>query len=420
MQKIKICDNINLNYIQETKFKTTTIGTYIHRPLNAKDATKNALIPYMLRRGCAKYPSTRLLEEHLDDLYGAKMYHSVEKKGEDQILGISFKIVSDKYLPDNVSITDSITDLMLSVVFEPLLENNSFNTSYFEQEKKTIKEEIENLINDKRDYAVWRCFEEMCKNEAYGVYKLGSIEQLDKITPQELYSHYKDIISSSFIDIFICGEVDFDAVCNKIRQFVSGMKFNAVQYPETAFNPAGDVKHFEDIMDVNQGKLSLGFRTNIKPTDSDYYALVVFNSIFGGGAHSKLFNNVREKLSLAYYVFSRLEKYKGLMIVSSGIEFANYQKAYDEIFVQLDAVKSGDISDNELFVAKSALINTVESYKDEQGYLRNFYLSELVANTNNTIDGYIEKIKAVTINDVIKAANKIVLDTEYFLKGTEA
>ena len=325
MESININSNINLYYIPMTKLKTTTIDVYIHRDLNEEESSLNALLPYVLKRGCRLCSDSEAISKYLENLYGAGVGVGVLKRGDDHILHVAFETISDKYAPNGEKLCDSVIDLMLSIMFE----STSFSDEIVEQEKKNAKDRIMAMMNDKRQYAVERCIETMFEGENYAISKLGTQEGIDKITADNLKKHYENIITSSVIDIYICGDADANALAEKIKKYTGKIAFKNADIPKTEiYVPKNEVKNVTDKMDVVQGKLCMGFSTDIKPTDSDYPALMVANSIFGGGAHSKLFNNVREKLSLCYYASGSLDKNKGALFVNAGIEFKNFQKAY--------------------------------------------------------------------------------------------
>lgn len=420
MQEIKINSNITLKYIPMTKLKTTTVGVFLHRPLTKAEASKNAVLPYVLRRGCKLCPNTEEISKYLENLYGASMTGTVIKRGEDQIIYFDAETISDKYAACKEKLLSELIKLMMSVIFEPITVDGGFCEDILELEKKNAKDRIAALMNDKRSYASERCSEEMCEGESFAISRLGTADGVDEIAPKSLYAHYKSIITSSPMDIYICGDADISEIEEIVKSYAKRNEFATASLPCTKIlKKSSSVKNVSEEMDVTQGKLAIGFRTNTNPTDADYIALLVMNSVFGAGAHSKLFNNVREKLSLAYYASSQLERQKGLLIVNAGIEFKNYQKAYDEVLAQLEEIKKGNISELEYTSSINALLNSFESYYDDQRYLQNFYLGEYICGTNRTIEEYKEMIKNVTVDDIKKSAQKLEIDTVYFLKGRE-
>lgn len=419
---ISINQNISLHYIPMQKLKTTAIGIYIHRPLTQEDATKNAILPSVLKRGCKKCPTSEAMAHTLENLYGASLGTGIMKKGEDQIIVFDGETISDRYAPDKEPLIAELVSVLLSCIFEPVTVDGAFSEEYVNQEKNNLKDRIQGIINDKRSYATMRCTQEMCKDDPFRISRLGCLEDVDALDAQQLYAYYQEIITASKMDIYICGDADVEKIAETIREYIRDMQFEETNIPKTTILKKNTdmVNQVDETMDVTQGKLSIGFRTNISPSDSEYWGLMVANNIFGGGAHSKLFNHVREKLSLAYYASSQLEKFKGLMMVNAGIEFQNFQAAYDEILSQLDSLKKGDISDLEFTSSIQAIMNVLDSYDDDPRYMQSFYVNEEVAGTQYDIEFVKEQVKKVTVNDVVAAVQKIRLDTVYFLKGKEA
>lgn len=417
----RVNDNISLHYIPMKKLKTTAVGVYIHRTLTEDEADFNALLPYVLKQGCRLCPDTATMARYLENLYGASLSAGVMKKGEEHVIAFDAETISDSFAANGEKLLSELIRLLLSVIFDPVCENGGFKSEYVEREKKNAVDRIKSVINDKRRYARQRCTEEMCKGESYAISGLGTIEGIEKITPESLYDYYRQMVSESVIDIFVCGEADAEKIAAEIKGIDIPLK--KAERPKTdILKKSGDVRHITEKMEITQGKLSIGFRTNIKPDDDDFIALMAANSVFGAGAHSKLFNNVREKLSLCYYAASQLDRLKGLMVVDAGIEFKNFQKAYDEILVQLEAVKKGDISDFELESSISALVNSYRSAYDDPRFLQGIWLGEFAAGTNMTPEDYISKIEKVTKDDIVRAMNRVEQDTVYFLtgKGDEA
>lgn len=415
LNSVKINENITISYIPMDKLKTTTISMFIHRPLVREDASKNAILPHILKNGSKLCKNATEIAHYLENLYGAKFSAGISKRGEDHILCFDFETISDKYAANGEGLVSKIIDLMMSIVFDSL---DKFDTDIFEIERTNSINKIKNIINDKRIYANYRCQEEMCKGESFEVARLGYVSDLEKLTKDELHAYYKQVITNSLIDIFICGEADIPVIEKQIKEYIKNIDFKTASMPECDIIKRNrPVNVVNERLDVTQGKLCMGFLTDTKLSDSDYFSLVVANAIYGGGAQSKLFNNVREKLSLAYYAGSMLDKHKGFLMVNAGIEFKNYQKAYDEILVQLEEMKNGNISDLEFDSSKGFLINSLSAYDDDQSAMISFYLGEKISGMNWDIDHYKKEIKKVTREDVVNVIKKVHLDTVYFLEG---
>ena len=346
----------------------------------------------------------------------------MSKKGEDQIISFETECISDKYVPDGEPLLEPLITLLCGIIFEPRIEDGGFCADIFAQEQKNLIDRIRSSVNDKRVYAHEKLCGILCEGTPYAVSRLGDEESAAGLERKELYEYYKKMITSSAIDIYVAGDADIDAVASAVSGCIKSMSFSAAKIPHTKILAAGgkEPKEVTEHMDVTQGKLAMGFTTGVAPEDGDYWGMVVANSIFGGGAHCKLFNNVREKLSLAYYANSQMHKFKGFIAVNAGVEFKNLQKAYDEVLIQLEALKNGEVTEQEFTASKMYLINNLNSYYDDQLYMQSFYLGEKVAGTNYDIDYYIKKLSEVTVEDAVAAAQKIRFECAYFLTGKEA
>lgn len=420
MESIAINQNITLHYIPMQKLKTTTFGLYIHRPLCAAEVTMNAVLPYVLKRGCGLCRDAAAVARYLEELYGAKLHVGVTKKGNNQTIVFDAEAISDRYAPEGEQLSKGIIELLLSILFEPVLEQGAFRQEFVAQEKTNAADRIESMMNDKRTYANMRCIEELCKGQPYELSALGRKEDMAAIDAKSLYAHYQTVLPASVIDIFVCGDADIQLIEETIRKKLQGLIFTAAKLePTPILKRDGAVRTVTERMEVTQGKLAVGFRTNVQPADKEFWALVVANSIFGAGTHSKLFNNVREKLSLAYYASSQIERFNGLLVVNAGIEFSNFQKAYDEIVAQFEAVKNGAVTDMEYESSIKTIINSLNSYEDDQRYMRNFYLDQRIAQTGCDLEEYKARIQAVTKQACIDVFQKVELDTVYFLTGEE-
>ncbi len=421
METLKINDNVSVSYIPMEKLKTTSIGVYIHRPLDEATATETALLPYVLKSASALCPDRESVARYLEDLYGATMGATVLKRGEDQIIYFDGETISDKYAPEGEKLLAGLLRLVMAAIFDPLVKDGAFDEKIVEQEKINAKDRIDAFVNDKRSYASARCQQETARGTKFAIPRYGSKEKIDEITAESLYDHYRSIIDSSVIDIYVCGSGSAEAAAEIVREYTGKLDLVPAKLPHTDIIERSEDKPHEvtEHMDVAQGKLAVGFLTGTRPGDDDFYALTVFNSVFGAGAHSKLFNNVREKLSLAYYASSQLEKFKGMIIVNAGIEFENFKKAYDEILAQLKEIQEGHITEHEFVSSVSAILNLCNSYYDDQRALVTYYVSDKTAGTDVSLEEFIDRIKKVTVEDVVRVSKKLRIDTVYFLAGKE-
>ncbi len=418
MESYKLNENISLTFIPMTKLKTTSVGIYIGRELKKDEASLNALLPYVLMKACKKAKSASDMSKYLQDLYGAKLYTGVNKRGDNQFMNFEGEVISDRFTPNGEKLLSALIQLMLSVVFEPITKDGAFLPDITEREKVNCINKINGLINDKRRFANKRCLEEMFYGESFAISEYGYKDEIEKITPDSLYNHYRNIIGSSVINIFVSGDLNIHEVKSEIETFISDIIFNkaSLKVPEIIKKPF-EMKELTETTDIVQGKLSIGFRTNVSATDEDFWALVVANNIYGGGLGSKLFNNVREKLSLAYYASTTIDRYKGYMLLNAGIAFEKLSDAKNEIFFQLAQMQNGQITDDEINNAKSEIVNSLNACYDDQNALASYYMGNIIAGVNVSIEEYKENIMKVSKEQVIDVSKKLEPDTVYFLKG---
>ena len=417
--KKEIQNNINLYYIPDEKYKTVSMSTFLHRKLSRDEATLNALLSKILTMGTEKHNNISELNLYAEELYGMLYDVNITKKAYAQSIVCTVNFLSDKYLEQSIDV--DAAGFMLDFIFRPYAKDGAFDEAYLDIEKQNLKDDIEGLVNDKRSYANFRCIEEMCKGEDNAVFEFGYLEDIDDIDEKSLYEHYKKIVTSSPIDIFVVGNIDIEKIIHYIKDYLANFEFNIKPIAPCSVDHTRvkNVRYVEDEFEVNQGKLAMGLRTSISVEDELYYALLVGNSIFGAGAHSRLFNTVREQMSLCYYASSRLDKFRAIMLISSGIEFKNFEKARDEIIKQLENISKGDFSEDEFSVSKDFIVNSYKSYKDSPYLMKDYYLGHCFSSNTDTIDEAIEKIQNVSKDDVIKAMAAVSLDTVYFLKGKE-
>lgn len=412
-------DGISFYSVQSDKFKTVRIDIFMIHPLQKETVSFNALFPFVLRRGCNRCPTQLDLSQRLEELYGASIEAGVYKKGEIQIIHFSSGFVSDSYTAEKTNLFEEAGSLLLEVITDPVLEDGLFKKNYFEQEKENLIQRIRSRVNDKMQYAIQRCFEEMCAGEPYAMDEEGDEAGAAALTREGLMERYRAMLSESPVFVYISGNVREGEVKRFSEKFSRlERKYKASLLPPQAVKQVGEVKRVEEPMDVGQGQLCLGFRTQTEPNSPDYFPLAIYNGILGGGVQSKLFQNVREKESLAYTTFTRLEKFKGLLIAASGIEIGNREKAEKIIMEQLQAIRDGNISDLEMEATKKSYETGIKSMQDSQGAMVDFFLSQLLSGEQDTAEAFLDKLMKVEKQDVVRVSGKIALDTVYFLTSS--
>jgi predicted Zn-dependent peptidase len=417
--KRNIADGIKLNIIETDKFKTNYISVNLLAPLDKKTAAYIALIPSVLKRGTVNYPDLASLNRRFDMLYATNIETRCFKRGETHIFGFSANMLDNRFATDGTDILSETLSLIGEIMFSPALTDGCFNPSYVESEKKNLIDAIKAKINNKNSYAVWRCQEEMCRGEVFAVSEDGTVEDVEAITPQSLYDFYLDILNRAQIEIYFVGRCDYDQLEDKIRSVFGHIRHIAGFVPHTeVIRSAASVREVVEDQPVTQGKLSLGFRTGSVLSDGDYHKFIMFCEIYGGSPSSKLFMNVREKLSLCYYCHAIPDAHKGIMVVASGIEVDNKKTAQDEILLQLENMRDGKFTDDEFEAAKKAVINSYRGISDSAGGLVSWYIGRMLAGINTSPEEAIALIEEVTPADVCAAAKTVTLDTVYFMRGT--
>lgn len=418
-ENVRDMKGYKLHLINTGKYKTNTLVWKMKAPINAENVTLRALLPYVLQSNSKKYPSTALLRSYLDDLYGAVFYVDLAKKGEYHVISMIIEVANEKFLTDSTPLLKKAVEFLAEILTNPNTDGNAFNRETVEQEKRTLKQRIQSVFDDKMKYSNFRLIEEMCKDEPYALNVHGRIEDVDSITPEALYEYYQQAINEDELDLYIIGDIDEEETASIVDEEFH-FQSRTPKKTGTGRVKIGEVQEIQEVQDIRQGKLNIGFRTNILYGEPDYFPLQVLNGIYGGFSHSKLFINVREKNSLAYYAASRLESHKGLMIVMSGIDSKNYQQAVDIIKEQMEAMKKGDFSDEELAQTKAVIKNQLLETMDTARGTNEILYHNVVAGKNITVDEWLQRVDETTKEDIVKAAAKIQLDTIYFLTGAEA
>lgn len=422
--KVKeIKDGIKLHLINNDKFKTNLISVFLTTELNRENVTKNALIPAVLRRGSETMPTQEDISREMEEMYGASFNCGIDKRGDNQVLKFYMETVNDNFLPDNSeNMLEKSINKILEIIFRPLIRDNSFYEEYVEQEKENLKQIIQGKIDNKANYAIERCIEEMYQDKPFALYKFGYIEDLENINGKNLYAYYKKLINNSKIDIFVSGIVGEDII-EKIETnsevIALAQREPIYAKPSLKVEVNNDGKVVKDSMSITQGKLVLGLNVNVDNFDQQF-DVMIYNSILGGTASSKLFQNVREKASLAYTAGSNFMKVKNIILVRCGIEIKNYDKALKIVKEQLEQMKDDEFTDQDVEIAKKSLIDSIQTIDDEQDTEILYFFGQEFSEEPLDIQQYIERIKRITKMGVLNVAKKINIDTIYFLTNANA
>lgn len=410
---------IKLHTIKTDKFKTNLIAVFLTTRLTRENVTKNALISTLLRRGSKTMKTQEDISKQMEEMYGASFDCGLDKTGDNQVIKFYIETINDNFIPQQGGeMLKTSIEKILEIAFNPYIENEGFKSEYLEQEKNNIKQRIDGKIDNKARYAMDRCIEEMYKDEAFGLYKFGFKEDLEQLNSQSLYNYYKELINTCKIDIFVSGIID-DKTKTIIEEseIIKSLKERNPEYvvPKIEVKENKEENIVAESMEVTQGKLILGLDVSLNNEDQKYTTLI-YNSLLGGDANSKMFQNVREKAHLAYVASSSYLRYKNNIFVNCGIEISNYEKALELIRKQIDDMKSGDFTEEELENSKQGIIASIKTIYDEQDTQIMYYFGQELTNAKISLEQYMEKIQNVTKQGVIDVAKNVNINTIYFLK----
>ena len=418
---------IKVHNINTDKFKTNLIAIFLTVPLSREYVTYDAVLAAVLRRGSKNMPTQEIISKTLEGMYGAGFDCGLNKTGYNHVLKFYFESLNDDFIPNSSEdmLKESIKNLA-EIVFNPYLENGVFKEEYVNQEKENIKQRIKAKKDNKAAYARSRCIEEMYKDDPSGLFNYGYIEDLEKIDSKSLYEYYKKFLSECKIDIFVSGKVDIDETMKYIKENEDLNKLNErdAKYLITKIDwkeEEPQEKTVEEKLDVAQGKIVIGCdimfnEEDIKNPKLKYEAML-YNSLLGGSANSKLFQNVREKASLAYTTGSSYVKYKSNIFITAGIEIKNFEKAIEIIKKQIEDLKNGDFTEEEIENEKKGIISQINTIDDEQDTEIIYFLGQELSDMKQSIDEYKENVKKVTREQILNVASKVRINTIYFLRN---
>ena len=408
---------ITLRYMQARRFKQSCLSVLLLRPMKKEEAAINALLPAVLLRGSENYPDLKCITEKLDDLYGASVGTLVRRIGDYQSTGFYCGFMDDRFALEGDAILEPMLSFVGELLLRPLPGEHGFDTDFVESEKKNLISVIESERADKRAYAAGQLLKIMGKNDSFGIPRLGEKEDVAAITTQQAWNHYKKILKESPIELFYVGLAPAKEVCRLLTEILAPLKRNLVALPPQQPFQASQPQDRYEIMDIAQGKLSMGFLTSITQKDPRFAAMQVCNTIFGSGQTSKLFMEIREKQSLCYAIGSGYYGSKGVITVNAGIDFEQEQAVRQEILHQLQLCKDGCITEEELVSAKETLLSGLRAVYDSPGAIEGFFSTAAINGLNRTPETYADEIRAVTVADVAAAAATVTPHSTFFLKG---
>lgn len=414
----------NIYKVNDSKFKSIYISYNFTFNIEKEEIPKNAITCMVLSKGCKKYKTSKEIEMYLSNLYGTTFDINMEKIGD--LYNIEFRVecINKKFLPNKEDIVKSVIEFLYEIIYNPNIENNRFDNSIFEREKSFVIDKINKRKDEKLKYAVIKTEELLCENESFGTYLYGNIEHAEKVKIDDIYESYLKLINNSMINIIISGNLSgyddiekniLDVFKNKLNTKLIGNELINDNKTRVISN---ELKEIKETIATNQAVITVGMKVD-NLEENDFYALNVYNSILGGTPSSKLFQNVREKESLAYTARSRYYRFKGIFVIYAGIEEDKYEKAKEVILKQIEDMKNGNITELEINTSKQTLVNDLLEWNDSKISLAKLTYTNIVKNQNLTIDELIENMKKVELEDVIKVAQKVKPQLIYLLGGED-
>ena len=408
---------MTLRCCRDSRFKQGCLSFQLVRPMAKAEAALNALIPSVLLRGTRRCPNLRAITEYLDELYGAAVSPLVRRVGDCQTTGLYCGFMDDRFALPGDRVLGPMIGFLEEILLDYPEEDGGFLPDFVESEKKNLISTIESELNDKRAYAMGQLLKTMCRGDSFGLPRLGETEDVAAIAPAGLLTHYRKILRESPVEVFYAGSAPMEKVAESLQPLLSRLEPRRASLPpQTPFTPCPG-QDVTETMDVAQGKLGMGFVSPITNRDPEFAAMQVFNTLYGSGMTSKLFLNVRERLSLCYSVGSAYYGSKGIVTVSAGIDFDREQQTRQEVLRQLENCQLGQITEEELLCAKEAIFSSLRAAQDSPGSLEGYYATAAISGVGLTLETYMEAVERVTLPQVVAAANTVTLHSTYFLKG---
>ncbi len=417
IQTIELFPGVTLRCCRDDRFKQGVLSLQLLRPMCREEASLNALLPAVLLRGTKGCPDMRAITLRLDDLYGASVGALVRRTGDIQATGLSCGFIDDRFALEGDTIFAPMMAFLEEILLDPVTVEGAFSPEYVASEKQNLIWAIEAQRNDKRSYANNQLLKLMCQEDSYGIPRLGEIADVEAITEKSLYAHYQKILRESPVHVFYVGSAEPETGAEALRPMLGRLAKDPITLPaQTGLKP-DTYQEKEEALDVAQGKLGMGYVTPITLRDPRYAAIQVCNTVFGAGMTSKLFMQVREKMSLCYDIGSGFHGSKGILTVAAGIEFEKKDTVQQEIRHQLQEIMDGNVTDEELNAAKESLLSMLRSYHDSPSAIEGYYASAAISGIGMDTKQFMEAVEAVTLTDVIEAAKTLQLQSVYFLKG---
>jgi len=419
IERKEIAPNVFFNSVTVERFKTMKLSCTAYIPLTRESAAMSAMLSQVLTKSCEEYPTLMQFSRKLGSLYGATVSGGANKSGDVRTLKLVVSAIDDRFALGGESVAEEVSKLLCEVLFKPKVKDGKFDSEDLEQERRQLIEYIDAQFNDKQVYAALRCTEIMCEGEPYGITRHGGVDTINKIDCKNLYNGWQELLKTARFEIFFVGGKGAEEARNVFEKAFSNVERQPAKLENKVVSDVKEVKNVTEEMELSQSKLIIGMRTGVDSLDPKADAMKLMSTVLGGTAHSKLFNNVREKLSLCYYCSSRYDGRKGILRIESGVESENIEKAKEAIFAEIEEMKKGNISDFEMESAKLSLCDSFRTLDDSVDGIEAWYSFQVFENSFKNLDEKLEGIMKVTKEQVVEAANLLKTDTIYVLKGNQ-
>ncbi len=413
--------DLHVKVLPTTKFKTTTITLKFMAPLDSDTMTARSILSKILVRATKQWPSDKDFNRHLSHLYGAYVNSFVSKFKDKHVITISLELVNERYLKDQTPLFEKGLEMLKEMIYNPLISDNQFDETFVAQEKSLLSKKLNAMIDNKSQISFLNLLKYMLGEQPYRHLATGQVEYIADITPENLYHTYQSMLQNDYCAVYVVGNVDEQQVKSQIQTYFN---INPFSFELSQPNPIGQDHNTPQVIietdDVDQAKLNMGFTLPAKYGDSEYFAMIVFNVMFGGDPSSVLFNEVREKQSLAYSIHSQIDAKNGFLFVLSGVSTDKYEIAKETIVSEFEKFQQGDFEEEKLALAKKVILSQRQESYDRAKSIIEIMNNNILLDEPMSEENYISGIQNVNKSDIQQLAQQTTLDTIYILtKGDD-
>ena len=408
--------DLHVKVLPTTKFKTTTITLKFMAPLDSETMTARSILSKVLVRATKQWPSDKDFNRHLSHLYGAYVNSFVSKFKDKHVITISLELVNERYLKDQTPLFEKGLELLKEMIYNPLISDNKFDETFVAQEKSLLSKKLNAMIDNKSQISFLNLLKYMFGEQPYQHLATGQVEYIADITSENLYHTYQSMLENDYCAVYVVGNVDEQQVKSQIQTYFN---INPFSFELSQFNPVGQDHNTPQVIvetdDVDQAKLNMGFKLPAKYGDPEYFAMIVFNVMFGGDPSSVLFNEVREKQSLAYSIHSQIDAKNGFLFVLSGVSTDKYEVAKETIVSEFEKFQQGDFEEEKIALAKKVILSQRQESHDRAKSIIEIMNNNILLDEPMSEESYISGIQNVNKSDIQQLAQATTLDTIYIL-----